>query len=403
MNPKYDWQKFEMYYRVWGRKLYDPEASVEAWRRWMRGGFGAAATQVETAVANASRILPLLTSAHLPSASNHSFWAELYTNMPIATGGESSPYNDTPEPRRFGTVSPLDPQTFSSIEEYAADLLAGSVSAKYSPIEVAQWMEDCAAAASDAQEAARRRTAVRTSAAFRRMEADVLIQVGLGRFFAAKLRSGVLLEIFEQSGDRLAGLSALDQYKLAREAWATMATQAARVYQSDIAYGSIAMRRGHWSDRLAAIDRDIQTVESQVKAAPATTWPSPNTTRAVQAATGRPVRPTIESVHTPPAGFAPGAPLALSITAPQQTIEPAVASVVLYYRHVNQGERWLLAPTQENEGVFSAIIPAEYTQSPYALEYRFELRTKSGMAWFNPAFNATLGNQPYCAVMSRIA
>ncbi len=40
LNPKFDWQKFELYYRVWGRKLYDPDADAEAWRRWLRSEFG---------------------------------------------------------------------------------------------------------------------------------------------------------------------------------------------------------------------------------------------------------------------------------------------------------------------------------------------------------------------------
>ena len=57
---------------------------------WLRSEFGPAAIAVETAVANASRILPLLTSAHLPSASNHAFWPEMYTNMPIVRGSEPS-------------------------------------------------------------------------------------------------------------------------------------------------------------------------------------------------------------------------------------------------------------------------------------------------------------------------
>src|SRR5579875_2996108 len=72
-NPRYDWQKFEYYYRVWGRRLYNPDADPESWRRYLRSNFGAGANAVEDAVANASRILPILTSAHLPSASNHSF------------------------------------------------------------------------------------------------------------------------------------------------------------------------------------------------------------------------------------------------------------------------------------------------------------------------------------------
>ena len=54
---------------------------------------------METALANASRILPLLTSAHLPSAANHTFWAELYTNMPMLPDGEPALYGDTPSPK----------------------------------------------------------------------------------------------------------------------------------------------------------------------------------------------------------------------------------------------------------------------------------------------------------------
>ena len=78
LTPKYDWEKFEYYYRVWGRKLYDPDADAGDLAAVAAGGFGPGQRPVESAVANASRILPLLTSAHLPSASNHSFWPEIY-------------------------------------------------------------------------------------------------------------------------------------------------------------------------------------------------------------------------------------------------------------------------------------------------------------------------------------
>jgi hypothetical protein len=161
------------------------------------------------------------------------------------------------------------------------------------------------------------------------------------------------------------------------------------------------MRRGHWSDRLAVIDRDIEALREQVRGAPPTGLLSPNTRRAIQAATGRPVRPSIESVHTSPAAFQPGAPLALSISIPQQTLEAAVASIALNYRHVNQAERWQRLEMQGNQDVFTAGIPAEYTQSPYPLQYSFELLTKSGVAWAEPALNATLSNQPYYTVMRR--
>ena len=398
LNPAYDWQKFELYYRVWGRRLYDPEADAESWRRWLRSGFGAGAIAVETAVANASRILPLLTSAHLPSASNHSFWPEIYTNMPIVIGSEPSPYSDTPEPGCFATVSPLDPQLFATVEDHAADQLAGAASPKYSPIEVAQRMEDCANASSEALDQARQRTTARHSAAFRRIETDVEIQIGLGRFFASKLRGGVLYAIFEQSEDTEAGLQALDEYRMAREAWAAMATRAAAVYRPDISYGRTAMRRGHWSDRLGAIDKDIEALTEQVRAAQPAASSTPYTRRAIFAATGRPVRPAIDCVHTPPATFLPGETLALSLAVPDAA---ALAEVHLHCRHVDQAERWLQLEMQASGAGFAGVIPAEYAQTVFALEYYFELRTRTGAAQLEPAFNATLSNQPYYAVMRR--
>jgi hypothetical protein len=349
-------------------------------------------------VAKASRILPLLTSAHLPSASNHAFWPEIYTNMPVVRGSEPSPYSDTPEPRCFGTVSPLDPQLFSTIEDHAADLMAAAATVKYSPIEVAQWMEDFANAADEALDEARRKTIARRTAAFRRMEADVEIQIGLGRFFAAKLRGGVLYAVFEQSEDREAGLQALNEYRMAREAWAGMAAGAAAVYQKDVSYGRIAMRRGHWSDRLSAIDNDIATLNDRVNSAGRKDVSSQQTRRAMSEATGRPNRPIAACLHRPPGSFAAGAPLALSVT----VLTPDdVASIRLHYRHVDQAERWKQLEMQRDSGNYAAAIPAEYTQTDFALEYYFDLATPSGTARLEPAFNETLSNQPYYALLRR--
>ncbi len=161
------------------------------------------------------------------------------------------------------------------------------------------------------------------------------------------------------------------------------------------------MRRGHWNDRLAAIDKDIGALTERVRGAQTGAMSTPNTRRAIEAATGSPARPTIESVHTPPAAFQPGTPLAISISVPQQTVEAAVASIALRYRHVDQAERWLRLEMQANQEVFTAEIPAEYTQTGYSLQYAFELRAQSGAAWLEPAFNATLSNQPYYVVMRR--
>jgi len=398
LTPKVDWKKFEYYYRVWGRRLYDPDADPETWRRYLRSDFGPGAIPVETAVANASRILPLLTSAHLPSAANHEFWPEIYDNMPIVLGSEPSPYGDTPTPKCFGTVSPLDPQLFSTIVDHAGDLLAGRCNAKYSPIEVAQWLEDFSTASTQALGQARVQATSPTSPEFRRVEEDVLIQNALGRFFAAKLRSGVLFEIYQKTGNPEAGKLALAQYKTARQEWATMAARANGIYRADIGYGETPKRRGHWSDRLPGIDKDIAAMQDKLQAPPTATAPSAKTQQATEAATGRPNRPSVRCTHTPPASFHPGQPLTVSLLAS----ETPVQGVRLHYRHVDQAERWLSMEMQSGASGYSASIPGDYTSSVYPLQYYFEVQRATN-AWLYPAFNATLSNQPYYAVAKRTA
>lgn len=397
LNPKSgDWQKFEYTYRLWGRLLYNPDTDPEVWRRYLRSDFGSAAQHVEDALANAGRVLPLLTTAHLPSASNHSFWPEIYENMPIVLGAEPSPYSDTPSPKCFGTVSPLDPQIFSTIQDHVNDTLSGRRSAKYSPVEVAQWLDEFTSKSEASLLAARRLAAARSKKpAFRRMEEDVLIQIGLGKFFAAKLRSGMLFELYQQGGDSKAGHLAQVQYQKARNAWAAMAERAKQVYSPDISYGSIEMRRGHWLDRLAHIDADISAMQKQLRPPNSQT----DSRTRIGAVMDNVKRPTIRCTHTVAKGFAPGQPLVV-----QLVVDPFSAmkllSVQLHYRHVNQGERWQTLPMQKHGETHQGVIGGEYTASPYPLQYYFELSAEK-IALLHPSLDATLSNEPYYVVFRR--
>jgi hypothetical protein len=405
LNPKNDWKKFEYYYRVWGRRLYNPNADPESWRRYLRGDFGdAAAEPVETAVANASRVLPLVTTAHLPSASNHSFWPEIYTNMPIVIGSERLPYSDTPDPKCFGTVSPLDPQLFSSIIEHTGDLLAGRANPKYSPAEVAQWLDDYTSAASSALSSSRNKAKSTESPEFRRVEEDVLIQIGLGQFFAAKLRSGMLFEIYTQTSDADAGKLAVEQYLKARNSWATMAHRAQKVYRANITYGSVPIRQGHWIDRLDGIDKDLSAMQAALQQkSDAQAGSRQNSQQAINAILQPPQRPSVACRHTPPQVFQPGASLSLSLSLGERSGAAAPSSALLMYRHVNQGERWRTVEMKRAGTSFESVIPGDYTNSPFPLQYYFEFRRGSSEAWLYPAFNKSLSNQPYFAIYKRIA
>jgi hypothetical protein len=399
LNPKDDWEKFEYYYRVWGRKLYDPDCDLDVTRRVLKSQLGEATPHLEKALANSSRVLALITSAHLASASNHAFWPEIYDNMPIVLGSERSPYGDTPNPKCFGTVSPLDPQIFSTIVEHAQDLLTGRPNPKYSPIEVAQWLDGFATDSDAAVAKARTAAKDANSAEFRRLEEDALIQNGLGHFFAEKLRSGVFYEIFQQTGDAEAGKQALEHYKNARAAWAKMADRASRVYVADVSYGDVPMRRGHWSDRIVAIDTDLAAMEQKVQSPPAAPSSAEAAVKAVKAAIGPVEKPAVDCRHVPPESFHPGQPLPVTL----QMAAESNLSARLYYRHVNQAERWVSAEMSKGHGGFQAAIPSDYTNSKFPLEYYFTLERPNEVAWIVPGFNTALSTQPYYAISKREA
>ena len=224
LNPPHDWEKYLYTYRTWGRLLYNPNADPDTWRRQLRNQFQAGAGAVETSLAAATRIVPLITTAHMPSAANDTYGPEFYTNQSIVDENKYSPYHDTPAPKVFGNVSPIDPQLFSRINDFAEDLLKGERSGKYSPVEVAQWLEDMADKASAQLAEAEKKTNT-TTPEFRRMSADVKIQIGLARFFAEKFRSGVLYSIYQQAGDRQALDESLKAYRHARDIWAQFAAR----------------------------------------------------------------------------------------------------------------------------------------------------------------------------------
>ena len=112
--------------------------------------------------------------------------------------------------------------------------------------------------------------------------------------------------------------------------------------------------------------------------------------------TGRLNRPSVHCVHTPPASFHPSQPLSLSLTAHEMP-----GTVHLYYRHVNQAERWLSVEMQRDHNGYNAAIPGDYTNSVFSLQYYFALQRGTDAAWLYPAFNATLSNQPYYAIAKR--
>jgi hypothetical protein len=395
LKTRWDWEKSPYTYRVWGRLLYNPDADADVWRRSLKSQYPGAAAAVESALGNASRILPIVTTAHLPSAANNTYWPEMYTNEPMVDARRNNPYTDTPSPKVFANTSPLDPQLFSRMSDFADELLKGERSGKYSPVEVAQWLEDLAAAAETNMSKAEEQATGKSDPEFRRLSVDVAIQVGLGRFFGAKFRAGVLYSIHERSGDRTALAEALKQYRAARETWARLADRAKGVYVADVTAGEHPWLRGHWLDRLPAIDDDIAQMEKRLDNAATNGEPTEGVRAAIAEALGRPARGALACTHRPPARFRPKAALTLELALEKG---PAISSARLFYRHVNQAERFQSAAMELRGQSWHGDIPADYTDSPFPLQYYFELKETPQRAWLYPGFSQDFNTQPYLVV-----
>jgi hypothetical protein len=408
-----DTAKFSLTYLLWGRYLYNPSTAPDFHHRYLEQAFGPAGPALGTALAASSRILPLVTTAWCPSASNHEFWPEMFTSLSILPPIGRPLYTDSPAPHNVSAVSPLDPQLFTTIDQHAKDLNSGTPNARYNSSEVIAWLEALVAtstrglAAAHASAGSKARTPE-----FRRTEEDILILNGLGSYYANLFRAALLYSIGVEKPDLAAPGRCLDAYRRARDAWATMAKRAQTAYANDISYGATPFRRGHWADRLAAIDADLSalsgwiivTYSEAISMASSDDSPAPTPTsqhpktppnRLAQHTLHLAPRPTIAAHHTPPASFHPGSDLALTISTP-----PTVTDAILWYRHVNHGERWLSTPMQREAVTHTAAIPAAYTSSPYPLQYYFEFRTATA-ATLHPAFNPTLSNQPYYAIHLR--
>jgi hypothetical protein len=75
----------------------------------------------------------------------------------------------------------------------------------------------------------------------------------------------------------------------------------------------------------------------------------------------------------------------------------------MYYRPVNQAERYQTVEMHGQATRFAAEIPGNYTNSPYPLQYYFELRRGPASAWLYPGLGPELMDQPYYVVRSTVA
>ena len=372
MADDWDWRKYDRWYESVGRALYNPKTAPVA------------ADALGAALAQAGRILPLVTTAYAPSAACDAYTPELYWNQPLAAEPSPNPYGDTAAPKIFDNAQGFDPRLFSTMREYAAELL-GEGGARISPTQVASWLDQLA----DAVEADLGRAGKARSIDEARLSVDARMQAALGRFFAAKFRAGVLFAL----GDRSALEACIAQYEAARGHWQSIVTPADGVY-GDLSCSDMLSEHGAWADKLPLIDADIAAVKAMLDNAGGAKDPK------IAAAVQRVLAPQAWRAagigHIAPAGFGGGEAVDLAFNAAAE-----VTAVTLWYRHVNQAEHWQSAAAKPDGRDWHAAIPAAYTSSPYPLQYYAEVWREAGDGRLYPGFDGWPDPQPYIVLPRR--
>ncbi|KAA9089098.1 serine/threonine-protein kinase [Microbacterium radiodurans] len=380
-----DWTKYRYTYVLWGRLLYNPDTDPEVWQRVLRADHGEAAADVEAALAALSRVLPLVAHVHGVSAANNFYSPELYVDLPISDAIPCRHYAwDTGTPRTWEGVSTFDPTLFSSVGEFVDDALHGTPTARYTPLEVARWLEELSRRGRHHLREAER-SADPESPQTRRTIIDLEILADLGEFFAGKFRAAVEYAVYRRSGDGRALAACVSTLATAHSAYARVAATAEGVYRSDLAFGVGRSDRGAWSDRLDAMRADLAALRDELARAD-----EPPGATARPAFVGRSDRWIAAAHLDAPETFVRGAGMPVTLRTDEE-----FTRVVLHFRHLDQSESWRKAMMARSPEGWVAEIPGEYTMSSSSLTFFAEVSREGSDPVFVPALDAALANQPY--------
>ncbi|TNC65521.1 hypothetical protein [Rubellimicrobium roseum] len=392
LAPRRDWEKYLYQYRVWGRGLYAPDGPADGWQRHLRRHCGDAAEACEKGLASASRVLPLVSLTHGPSASNNHYWPEVYSNLALIDGMGRLNYTfDMPAPVRFGNAPTFDSELFATAREWVEKLLAGQSEHRYTPLDVADWLTDLArsceqalVSAKDARDYLRPET--------QRILIDVEICAGLARFFAERYRAAVWAELFVATKASALFDRVLDHARRSTMAWDRIADLSRDVYHDDLTYGPQGWLRGSWQSRQAEMRNELLDLQSLRGGGRTESLAlSPEAERAAAAIEAR--RPvTAAGGLEVPETFLRGEDLTIRYSGPSD------AAPVLRYRVVDQSKRWRADPMRADGNGYIAVIPGDYLDTPFHLQL-FANATVSGAPVLVPGLAGDLANQPYHVVM----
>ena len=391
LRTKYDWEKYIYNYKIWGRLNYNPNSDQQTYLRYLKYYFSKDYKNISLALANASRVLPFITLVHGVSASNNSYWPEIYQNMSIVKKDPWLPYSyDLHQYSRFGMATSCDPQLIMSPKDVANYLYKKKLINRYSPLSMIVWLYKFSKDAKKNILKVKSKNYEKNKSIFLRIYIDTIIQSAIGKFFTYKFKSSILWEYYLLTKCQKVGKKALSNYIKAKNSWEEAAIISRKYYLPDLSYGPQSWLRGRWDDRLPAIVEDINYMEKSLKQNTKIAKPLKKNIKMISLIENWNVDQNILISHIPPKNFKKGEAIYLSCKLNKKNHLPAY----LHYREVNQSKKWSKKKLIRVNEDYKSVISKTFTQTNYPIQYYFEF---TGMVYssFSPGFNNYLSNQPY--------
>ena len=385
LRTKYDWQKYLFTYRIWGRCTYNYETNENNYSRYYKKLFGKSSNELIKSLSYASKILPFFTLVHGVSASNNSYWPEMYENMSIVENAPHLPYSyDLHKPSRFGMSTSQDPNLIMSPIELANCIYNKKNIKKYSPITMANWFNEYSNKARTNLVKAIKKITNKNDPEFLRLEIDIKILIGIGKFFSYKIKSACYWELYIKEKKFNLGYQSLQFYKKSYSAWSKIAKISKKFYLEDLTYGPQSWLRGRWDDRLPAIKDDIIKMtnilnrnfiksKKQINIFELSRW---NNNQSFH------IDHTIEKKSD------------RSVDITINNLNKINVELFFNYRQVNQSKKWQRNKINALKNRFTLKKFNNFLKQNYPIQYYFELVEKK-YSCFCPGINKDLSNQPY--------
>ena len=241
---KWEFERYWLFYMVWGRLSYDSATPDSVWLGELRRRFGAAAPDVFEAYRNASGVVGEIVAVHM-SDPNMYVWPE------INPGGLLGLYRD---------ALPSDWRYVASIPEAVENRIRHIASARQTPRDTARILNGLA---QRTEEAVARADAKIPPAnpEWRSSKPDFQVLALLARYHALKQTTTDQVAYFDATGDPSALESATRDLQSGLEVWERLVRLTDGLYPAEMAFGP--SDTGHWKDKLPYVRHDLEAVRER--------------------------------------------------------------------------------------------------------------------------------------------